>query len=75
MINMFSSLLFVAGAVLAVEHDPATTGKYFYSDFYLERQTGFHEMGMQNGKGKDAYFWMMLTLDTDFTGLFLDKCV
>ena len=33
---------------IAVEVEPAKSGKYFYSDFYLERQTGFHELGMAN---------------------------
>lgn len=53
--------------------EPAKSGKYFYSDFYLERRTGFHELGMLNRK-TNASYWMMITADGTDIGMFTEQC-
>jgi hypothetical protein len=40
------SLLLVIN-IAAFEVDPAKTGKYFYTDFFLERIEGLHEVGFR----------------------------
>lgn len=70
------SILILAATIslaLAAEVEPATSGKYFYSDFYLERKSGFHELGMRNGVNNDSYF-MMLSTDNTAMGVFTHQC-
>lgn len=50
-----------------------SSGKYFYSDFYLERYNGFHEIGIENTQTNES-FWMMVTCDTYASGMFSYKC-
>jgi hypothetical protein len=36
--------------VFGVEFMPPTSGKFFYSDFWLDQSNGFHEMNMYDAK-------------------------